>query len=65
MVINTDFTCRIKHKWLNESGLLILLILFLSINVGGACPQEDLSGDCIVGIADLVTFAEQWLDPVG
>ncbi len=30
-----------------------------------ACPDGDLSGDCVVGLADLLLMAEQWLDPFG
>ncbi|MCH9021691.1 MAG: CotH kinase family protein, partial [Planctomycetes bacterium] len=30
---------------------------------GSGCPEGDLSGDCIVGWADYLMLAAQWLDP--
>jgi hypothetical protein len=44
---------------------LILIIMLISVNLGWACPEGDLSGDCKVDIADLVIFSSQWLDSVG
>lgn len=30
-----------------------------------ACPEGDLSGDCEVGISDILLMAQQWMDPFG
>ncbi|MCD6392167.1 MAG: lamin tail domain-containing protein, partial [Planctomycetes bacterium] len=29
------------------------------------CPEGDINGDCVVGISDMLIFAEQWLDDSG
>lgn len=50
-----------KHK----SCIVIAILLFIAALAGAACPDADLSGDCSVGLADLIIFAEQWLDPPG
>jgi len=30
-----------------------------------ACPEGDLSGDCVVSLADILLMAQQWLNPFG
>jgi len=30
-----------------------------------ACPEGDVSGDCEVGMPDLILMAQQWMDPFG
>lgn len=30
-----------------------------------ACPEGDISGDCEVGISDVLLMAQQWMDPFG
>lgn len=30
-----------------------------------ACPEGDLSGDCEVGLEDILLMAQQWMDPPG
>ena len=44
--------------------IFAIILLFIS-NSGGTCPEQDLSGDCTVGLEDLVIFADQWLAPAG
>lgn len=41
-------------------------VVFFSVcGCGWACPVQDLSGDCAVGLEDLVILADQWLNPAG
>ncbi len=30
-----------------------------------ACPEGDISGDCEVGLSDILLMAQQWMDPFG
>ncbi len=46
-------------------GISLWLVFSMMIGSAGACPEADLSGDCVVGLDDLVLFAEQWLDSAG
>ena len=48
-----------------QVNFLMCVIFFMIASLGWACPQPDLSGDCVVGFEDLVILAEQWLDPIG
>ena len=45
------------------SFLAISLCLFG--NLSAQCPEGDLDGNGVVGIEDLLLFADQWLDPAG
>ncbi len=47
-----------------RSGLTGIFLLSM-ISAAFACPQADLTGDCVVDLDDLAVFADQWLDPAG
>ncbi|HEV55899.1 MAG TPA: hypothetical protein ENN87_00160, partial [Phycisphaerales bacterium] len=42
---------------------VVLAGLFAVCPAGLNCPPGDLTGDCRVDMADLVTFADAWLAP--
>ena len=55
-------------KLFHSSKITLFVALWVIIfagNVFAECPNGDLDNDCYVGIADLVIFASQWLDPAG
>jgi hypothetical protein len=41
--------------------ILSFIVLWLSPIAVGQCPPADLTGDCVVDLADLVLFADDWL----
>ncbi|MCK4999651.1 MAG: lamin tail domain-containing protein, partial [Anaerohalosphaera sp.] len=45
-------------------SILLVFCCFLSI-LSAQCPEGDLSGNGVVGVEDLLIFAEQWLEPAG
>jgi formylglycine-generating enzyme required for sulfatase activity len=40
---------------------ILTAVLCVSGNVLAACPSADLTGDCVVNLADLAKMAEQWM----
>ncbi len=45
--------------------LIIPCLSFLCGPLFAVCPEGDIDGDCVVGISDMLLFAEQWLDDPG
>ena len=46
-------------------SVLVVFVIMLSVGeveVSGACPSMDVTGDCRVDLEDFAVFASQWLD---
>jgi formylglycine-generating enzyme required for sulfatase activity len=53
-----DEKMKIKSVFL---VVILAAVLCISGNLSAACPSADLTGDCVVNLADLAKMAEQWL----